>query len=278
MANEAKGNVAAPGFPGDVLEPNNAEQFEQAVNKDDSSMFGTEMPKPGITQPKNTVQFDANGVPTDPTLRGRYEFHQSRADKAENEVRQLREQLKAIEPILPLVNVIQKDAELQNTVRTHLTGKKPVEAPQRPEGYSEVEAYSNPESTSFKYRVANERYKDERLNQLQEQIQQTNAQREQELQDARRAQSNYQAQQKFQSEVMQMGIAPEQFPEFMNLVQNATPKEMVEFFQWKNGQSGKPRFDVPGNGFSPRPSASPSYGNGPVDISSEILEASKILR
>lgn len=276
MSNNSR-NVADLPLPGTVLEPNDSASFQQSIEPDNLSAFGTEMPKPGVTHSVGAAQVDANGVPTDPTLRGRYEFHQSRADKAEARTRQLEEQFKAIEPVMPLINVIQKDAELQNTVRTHLTGKKPVEAPQRPDSYNEVEAYSNPESTSFKYRTANERYRDERINSLQQEVERSHQTRQQEIDTMRREQANQQAVLKFQQEIIQAGIAPQEVPEFFNLVNNATQKDMVDFFNWKKGGASAPRYEVPGNSYPSRPSFNPNP-TGPIDIGDDILKLSRDFR
>lgn len=270
-------NVADLPLPGTVLEPNDSSSFQQVIEPDNLSQFGQEMPKPGVAPSVGAAQVDANGVPTDPTLRGRYEFHQSRADKAEARARQLEEQFKAIEPVMPLINVIQKDAELQNTVRTHLTGKKPVEAPQRPDSYNDVEAYSNPESTSFKYRIANERYRDERINMLQREVETSHQTRQQELDQMRKEQANQQAALKFQQEIIQAGIAPEEVPEFFNLVNGATQKDMVDYFRWKKGGTNVPRYETPTQGYPSRPSSNPNP-SGPIDIGEDILKLSREFR
>ena len=271
-------SVAALPLPGTVLDPNDASSFQQVIEPDNLSQFGQEIPKPGVTPPADAVKLDANGVPLDPTLRGRYEFHQSRADIAEARTRQLEEQFKAIEPVMPLINVIQKDAELQNVVRTHLTGKKPVEAPQRPDSYNEVEAYSNPESPSFKYRTANERYRDERINSLQQEVERSHQTRQQEIDQMRREQANQQAALKFQQEIIQAGIAPQEVPEFFNLVNNATQKDMIDFFNWKKGGALAPRYETPaGNGYPSRPKFNPNP-SGPIDIGKDIIALAKEFR
>lgn len=260
MANQ-QGEVAALPLPGDVLEPNQPLTLQQ----DDLSQFGHEMERPAPVQRQDAApQNDQK----------RYEYWQSQATKAANELKTLQEQFKAIEPVMPLISVIQKDAELQNTVRTHLTGKKPVEAPQRPDSFNEVEAFSNPDSASFKYRVANERYKDERINQLQKQFEETQSRQQQEFDRQRQQSEVLKAQQKFQEEVLSMGIPPQELPEFYNLVQNATTKDMVEFVNWKKGRNGAQSFEVPGNGYSSRPSFN-NAPSGPVDISEDILKLSR---
>jgi hypothetical protein len=58
------------------------------------------------------------------------------------------------------------------------TSLKEPSAPERPHSYNEVDAYNDPESESFKYRLAKEQYRDEYLGYLQQKDQV----REQEMQ------------------------------------------------------------------------------------------------
>lgn len=279
MANPTtQGNVADLGYPGKVLDPNNPDDFVPNDNLE-ANQFGEELPKPGQQQ-RDAVQVDEKGIPTDPTLRGRYEFHQSRADKAEAALQKAMAELQKLKPMEPLMNVISEDEEVRSFIKTRLNGgpkEKPLEPPQRPSNYNEVEAFSNPESDSFKYRQAMDRYRDEKIVQLEQSNKRQFEEQQRALEQERISQARQRQLAEYQREIFELGITQEQLPEFLNLMRTATPKDQVEFFNWKMGMSQRSSYPInPGTGFPMRPQAQPAH-SGPIDVGKEILELSRTI-
>lgn len=121
-----------------------------------------------------------NGVdPKDDS--SRYEYWQSQADKAKGELSSLREELDYYRNSLsPVENMLKQNPEVLDSLEAKLSNgnpngypqgfqkeslKEPTE-PERPVNYNEVDAFNDPESTSFKYRMAKEQYRDEYLGYL----------------------------------------------------------------------------------------------------------------
>jgi hypothetical protein len=93
----------------------------------------------------------------------RFEYHQRRADLIDK-------QLKEIQPLAEIGRKVAENPELMallsgKTAAATVTAPKvtaPI-APSRPADYSDEEAFNDPRSSSFKYRVANEQYRDQML-------------------------------------------------------------------------------------------------------------------
>lgn len=97
----------------------------------------------------------------------RYRHMQSRADKAQRLADEHAQKIADLEAQLrlqqPIVNMLTTDEQLQQLVQARLAGQqtnglKPPEAPVQPESYNEAEAYTNPQSESYRFRKANEKY------------------------------------------------------------------------------------------------------------------------
>ena len=116
-------------------------------------------------------------VKTDP---GRMEYWQSQADKAKNDSFQLQQELEYYKNTMgPIAKVIEQNPQVLDNIDSLTNGNlppKPVQAgqqqgnslnkpvrPQKPNSYSEVDAYNDPESDSFKYRTANDQWRDNML-------------------------------------------------------------------------------------------------------------------
>ena len=82
------------------------------------------------------------------------------------------------------------------------TSLKEPSAPERPHSYNEVDAYNDPESDSFKYRLAKEQYRDEYLGYLQQKDQV----REEEMQQAYQKQMQQQQAQMIQRQAMSHAV------------------------------------------------------------------------
>ena len=151
-----------------------APQVETIPNVDLDPVTGKE-----VAAPIN--QTTENGVdPKEDT--NRYEYWQSQADKAKSELSGLREELDYYRNSLaPVEQIIRQNPEVLDSLEAKLSNgqpagqpqmgvqqtslKEPIE-PEKPVNYNEVDAYNDPESKSFQYRVAKENYRDEYLGYL----------------------------------------------------------------------------------------------------------------
>jgi hypothetical protein len=109
----------------------------------------------------------------------RMEYWQSQADKAKNESYKLAEELNYYQNTLgPIARVIEQNPQVLNNIENIQNGypsQQPVQAgqqtnplekparPEKPHSYSEVDAYNDPESDSFKHRVATDQWRDNML-------------------------------------------------------------------------------------------------------------------
>ena len=126
----------------------------------------------------------------------RYEYWQSQADKAKSELSNLREELDYYRNGLqPVEQMIRQNPDVLSSLEAKLSNgqpagqtpmgvqqtslKEPTE-PEKPVNYNEVDAYNDPESKSFQYRIAKENYRDEYLGYLKN----VDAQRQAEMQQA----------------------------------------------------------------------------------------------
>ena len=110
----------------------------------------------------------------------RFEYWQSQADKAKGELDTIRQELNYYKDTLaPVEQMIRSNPQvLDNLESSTSNGKaqgqvqetslKEPTAPDRPHSYNEVDAYNDPESDSFKYRMAKEQYRDSYLDFLKE--------------------------------------------------------------------------------------------------------------
>jgi hypothetical protein len=205
--------------------------------------FGTELDRP---------EPDAVRTPQSESDQKRFEYWQSQAQIAQAEKEKLAIALAEKSKMDPLIDLIKSDEETFRLVQSRLTAPKrstqaQLVAPQRPADYSDVEAVTNPESSSFKYRLEYEKFRDQALLSV--------AQQQQELiqrQEAERARSQQEEAQRqkfvaWKNEVVSKGIADEEFADFFKLVNTATTDDMVEYYRFRQGrsQSHQPMFQVP---------------------------------
>ena len=123
----------------------------------------------------------------------RFEYWQSQADKAKGELSTIRQELDYYKGSLaPVEQMIRNNPDVLNRLEQtpsneqaqgypnglQGTSLKEPSAPERPHSYNEVDAYNDPESDSFKHRLAKEEYRDNYLGYLKDKDQV----REQELQ------------------------------------------------------------------------------------------------
>jgi len=109
----------------------------------------------------------------------RFEYWQSQADKAKSELSALRQEVDYYRNLEAQAGF--SNGNLQAYPEQGLQDdslKEPV-APEKPVNYNEIDAYSDSDSESFKYRMAKEQYRDEYMKFLMEK----DARREQDMQE-----------------------------------------------------------------------------------------------
>ena len=104
----------------------------------------------------------------------RYEYWQSKHDRTQSELNNISNQFNEYKQMMePVAQALQQNPNvLQNLESQSLPNEQPaqeqnsLQAPNRPEkphSYSEVDAYNDPESDSFKYRLSNDKYRDDMI-------------------------------------------------------------------------------------------------------------------
>ena len=127
-------------------------------------------------QEQEPVQTEAP-VKEDPS---RMQYWQSQADKAKNDSFQLQQELEYYKNTMgPIAKVIEQNPQVLDNIDSLTNGNlppQPVQAgqqqgnslerpirPEKPNSYSEVDAYNDPESDSFKFRTAHDQWRDNML-------------------------------------------------------------------------------------------------------------------
>jgi len=109
----------------------------------------------------------------------RMEYWQSQADQAKNEAYKLKEELGYYKNTLdPIARVIETNPQVLNNIESLSNGsssnaeqqtpqqRNPLAKPSKPEkphSYNEVDAYNDPESDSFKYRMGHDKWRDDMI-------------------------------------------------------------------------------------------------------------------
>ena len=118
---------------------------------------------------------DANAVPTQTKQdTDRFEYWQSQNDKTQGELNRINAEFNQYKQMMdPVANAIQQNPEIMQNLQQQSPSNEPpvkeqtsLQAPNRPEkphSYNEVDAYNDPESDSFKYRLTNDKYRDDML-------------------------------------------------------------------------------------------------------------------
>jgi len=188
----------------------------------------------------------------------RYRHHQSRADTALKQAEELARRNADLERQLslqtPLMRLIEEDEEVGRIIDAKLVRArggnvpelpKPPEQPQMPDGYNEQEAFSNPQSESYKYRKANERFLFENQKYLQSLIQS----QQQQLAEREKAFSQQQQMQRQFREtqarlVRDHGLTPVEAQEFMEVMtsdESLAEENLVNYFRFLKTQNGQQR-------------------------------------
>ena len=203
-----------------IIEMRNAgdAQVEQAAVQVEQPTIPTEeVPVENATGVDQPITQEATQETSSKDDSTRFEYWQSQADKAKGELGQIRQELDYYKNSLaPVEQMIRNNPQvLDQLEQTPSNGQtqaypnglqetslKEPSAPERPHSYNEVDAYNDPESDSFKYRLAKENYRDEYLGYLQKKDQV----REEEMQQAYQQQMQQQQAQMIQRQAMSHAV------------------------------------------------------------------------
>ena len=188
-----------------IIETRNADQAPR-----EDAMLNVEQPAiPNGEVPVDTGVADTITQETQETSprddSTRFEYWQSQADKAKGELNALRQELEYYRSNTnPAEQSSVSNGQPQAYPQQGLQEpslKEPT-APERPHSYNEVDAYNDPQSESFKYRVAKESYRDKYMDFLTKKDQV----REQEMQAHYQAQMQQQQTQMVQQQAMSHAV------------------------------------------------------------------------
>jgi hypothetical protein len=220
-----------------ILEVRNADQPQTenvSMPVEQPSILSGEAPvnNTGVVEPI-TNEATPETTPDETT---RFEYWQSQADKAKGELSTIRKELDYYKNNLaPVEQMIRSNPDVLNQLEQspsngqpqgypngfQETSLKEPSAPERPLSYNEVDALNDPESESFKHRLAKEKYRDDYLGFLQKKDQV----REKELQSQYEAQMQQQQTQMMQTQahshaVNAYGYDANKATEFVQWAQN----------------------------------------------------------
>ena len=188
-----------------IIETRNADQAPR-----EDAMLNVEQPAiPNGEVPVDTGVADTITQETQETSprddSTRFEYWQSQADKAKGELNALRQELEYYRSNTnPAEQSSVSNGQPQAYPQQGLQEpslKEPT-APERPHSYNEVDAYNDPQSESFKYRVAKESYRDKYMDFLTKKDQA----REKEMQAQYQAQMQQQQTQMVQQQAMSHAV------------------------------------------------------------------------
>ena len=188
-----------------IIETRNADQApreDATINIEEVAIPNGEIPQnSGVSE--SITQETQEVSPRDDSTR--FEYWQSQADKAKGELNALRQELDYYRNGQnPEMQSSASNGQPQAYPEQGLqeSSLKEPSAPERPHSYNEVDAYNDPQSESFKYRVAKEAYRDKYMDFLKEKDQV----REQELQRQYQAQMQQQQAQMVQQQAMSHAV------------------------------------------------------------------------
>ena len=203
-----------------IIEMRNAgdAQVEQAAVQVEQPTIPTEeVPVENTTGVNQPITQEATQETSSKDDSTRFEYWQSQADKAKGEINTIRQELDYYKNSLaPVEQMIRDNPQVLDQLQQspsngqaqgHPQGLqepslKEPSAPDRPHSYNEVDAYNDPESDSFKYRLAKEEYRDNYLGFLQKKDQV----REEEMQKAYQQQMHQQQNQMVQRQAMSHAV------------------------------------------------------------------------
>lgn len=177
------------------------------------------------------------------TDEARYQYWQSQYDKMRVRNDEVEQQIHNLEKYKPLVEYLSSNPDLIDMIQKHKEPKNyRPEQPVRPQNYDPVEAVTNPQSESFRYRQDLDEYRgrlseflDKRYQEMEERDRNIAAQREQmaKQQEAQRQVYSYL---KTQHSMEEAEIAD--FVNVMGNEQSLSPENLVRFYKFIKGNNG----------------------------------------
>ena len=154
------------------------EQFLEVRNADQAPAENATLPteQPSIPNDEIPVDNTTDGTIAEPSEtvtspkddKTRFEYWQSQADKAKSELNVLRNQVEYLQQQGQNTGLSNEQPQAYPEQGLQETSLKEPSAPERPVSYNEIDAYSDPDSESFKYRLARDKYRDDYMGFLKE--------------------------------------------------------------------------------------------------------------
>ena len=137
---------------------------------------GGDVVNPSAETSIGQLAHDADAAQTEtPTKQDadRYEYWQSKHDTKSGELSQAQKELAYYKQTLgPVADAIRQNPNVLNNLQQSPPNEQPAQEqnslqtpsrPDKPHSYSEVDAYNDPESDSFKFRLSNDKYRDDMI-------------------------------------------------------------------------------------------------------------------
>ena len=135
---------------------------------------------PGTASPEMQTQEEVETASEGPqgTEEDSFQYWQSQADIRARELEEVKTKYQDLDEIAPLARYIRDNPQVLNSIESSLSADKPTdnsrqgnsqelakkpERPSKPAEYDPIEATSDPDSTSFKYRESLESYRDDMM-------------------------------------------------------------------------------------------------------------------
>ena len=144
--------------------------------EDPSISVGGDAINPNAETSIGQLAHNADAAPQDtPTKQDadRYEYWQSKHDRTAGELSQAQKELEYYKSTLgPVADLVRQNPNIVDNLRQFPSNEQPAQGqnslkppsrPDKPHSYSEVDAYNDPESESFKYRLSNDKYRDDMI-------------------------------------------------------------------------------------------------------------------
>tara|TARA_R100001443_G_scaffold41580_1_gene55009 strand:+ start:5368 stop:6207 length:840 start_codon:yes stop_codon:yes gene_type:complete len=163
-----------------ILEVRNADQppVENAgIPTENPALVAEEAPAPSVGMEPIAEPSEQVASPKDDQTR--FEYWQSQADKAKGELNALRQEVDYYRTQGQNADPSNGQPQAYPDQGLQEPSLKEPTAPDRPVNYNEIDAYSDPDSASFKYRLAKEEYRDNYMGYLQEKDQMREAEMQQ---------------------------------------------------------------------------------------------------
>lgn len=134
-----------------------------AVNPNAETSIGQLAHDADAAQTETPVKQDAD----------RFEYWQSKHDRTAGELSQAQKELEYYKSTLgPVADLVRQNPNIVDNLRQSPSNEQPAQEqnslkppsrPDKPHSYSEVDAYNDPDSESFKYRLSNDKYRDDMI-------------------------------------------------------------------------------------------------------------------